>query len=311
MAMLYMSDGTNGEEWRALMCGLIPGLDFRIHPEIGDPAEIEMTLIWRYKLHELKSFPNLKLIASLGAGVDHLVGEDRHYLPEGVPIVRLVDPSMTNQMTEWCLMAILNHLRRWDAYRDLQRERRYEEIPVRQPAEVTIGVLGLGELGGDLAQALLRIGYRVKGWSRSAKSIEGIACHHGDDGLEAFLGDCDVVVCLLPLTPQTDGILNATTLGQMKPGAFVVNGARGRHIVDQDLIAAIDRGHIAGATVDVQRTEPMPDDHPFWYHPRITTFPHVAAITIAKSCAPQIAENYRRMKDGRPLLNLVDLDRGY
>ena len=311
MALLYLSDGTNGEEWRQLMRAEIPDLDFRIHPEIGDPAEIAMTLIWRYKIHELKSFPNLKVIASLGAGVDHLVGEDRHYLPDGVPVVRLVDPSMTNQMTEWCLMAILNHLRRWDDYRALHRERRYEEIRVRQPAEVAIGVMGLGELGGNLAQALDRIGYRVKGWSRSARNLDGIDCRHGWDGLANFLGDCDVVVCLLPLTPETEAILNAETFARMKPGAFVVNAARGRHIVDEDLIAAIDSGHIAGATLDVQRTEPMPDDHPFWFHPRILTFPHVAAITIARSCAPQVAENYQRMKDGRPLLNLVDLERGY
>jgi phosphoglycerate dehydrogenase-like enzyme len=311
MALLYMSDGTNGGEWRELMCGLIPDLDFRIHPDIGDPADIEMTLIWRYKLNELKSFPNLKLIASLGAGVDHLVGEDRRHLPEGVPIARLVDPSMTTQMTEWCLMAILNHNRRWDAYRKLQAERRYEEIAVRQPGDVTVGVLGLGELGGDCARVLAAVGYRVKGWSRSPKDLDGVACSHGADSLAGFLGDCDIVVCLLPLTPDTTGILNARTFAQMKPGAYVVNAARGGHIVEADLIAAIDAGHIAGATLDVQQAEPMPDDHPFWYHPRIVTFPHVAAITIAESCAPQVAENYRRMKDGRPFLNLVDLDRGY
>jgi glyoxylate/hydroxypyruvate reductase A len=311
MALLYMSDGTSGGEWRDLMRALIPDLDVRIHPDIGDPADIEMTLIWRYKLNELKSFPNLKLIASLGAGVDHLVGEDRHYLPEGVPIARLVDPSMTTQMTEWCLMAILNHNRRWDAYRKFQGERRYEEIAVRQPADTTVGVLGLGELGGDLAAVLARVGYRVKGWSRSAKNLDGVVCSHGADSLPGFLGDCDIVVCLLPLTPDTKGILNARTFAQMKPGAYIVNAARGGHIVEADLIAAIDAGHIAGATLDVQQAEPMPDDHPFWYHPRIVTFPHVAAITIAESCAPQVAENYRRMKDGRPFLNLVDLDRGY
>ena len=311
MALLYMSDGTNGGEWRELMCGLIPDLDFRIHPDIGDPADIEMTLIWRYKLNELKSFPNLKLIASLGAGVDHLVGEDRRHLPEGVPIARLVDPSMTTQMTEWCLMAILNHNRRWDAYRKLQAERRYEEIAVRQPGDVTVGVLGLGELGGDCARVLAAVGYRVKGWSRSPKDLDGVACSHGADSLAGFLGDCDIVVCLLPLTPDTTGILNARTFAQMKPVAHIVNAARGGHIVEADLIAAIDAGHIDGATLDVQQAEPMPDDHPFWYHPRIVIFPHVAAITIAESCAPQVAENYRRMKDGRPFLNLVDLDRGY
>ncbi len=311
MAVLFMSDGMEGEEWRRLLQSEIPDIDFRIHPDIGDPTDIEMTLIWRYALDELKNFPNLKLIASLGAGVDHLVGEDRHYLPDGVPIARLVDPSMMTQMTEWCVTAILNHLRHWDGYRVLHGERRYEEIEASPPAEVTVGVLGLGELGGDLASVLARIGYRVRGWSRSPKNIDGIACYAGTDQLADMLGGCDVVVCLLPLTPDTTGILNTRTFKQMKSGAYIVNGARGGHIVEEDLIAAIDDGHIAGATLDVQQTEPMPDDHPFWYHPRIMTFPHVAAMTIARSCLSQVADNYRRIADGRPFLNLVDLDRGY
>lgn len=310
MAMLYMSHWSDGDHWAELMRREIPDIDFRIHPEVGDPAEIETVLVWRYKLDELAGFPNLKLICSLGAGVDHLLGE-RDKLPAGVPICRLVDPSMNRQMAEWCLMAMLNHQRHWEAYRRHQRERRYEEIPARAPEHTTVGIMGLGVLGGHLARVCRTLGYHVRGWSRSAKQIEGISCFHGDDRLEDFLGACDFVVCLLPLTAQTDGILDARTLAWMKPGAYIVNGARGRHIVDADLIAAIDRGHIAGAAVDVQRVEPMPDDHPFWFHPRIVCFPHVAAITIAESVVPQIAENYRRMRAGRPLLNLVDLERGY
>ena len=310
MAMLYMSDWANGEHWATLMRQHLPDLDFRIHPEIGDPADIEMALIWHVALDQLKTFPNLKLIASLGAGVDHLVGE-RHHLPDDVPLTRLVDPSMTSQMTAWCVMAVLNHHRRWDDYRALFRERRYDELDVAPPAGVTVGVLGLGELGGSVARALLPMGYRVCGWSRSPKDLDEIDCFHGKGQLPVFLATCDIVVCLLPLTAETTGILNAETFAQMKPGAFIVNGARGAHIVEADLIAAIDNGQIAGATLDVQVQEPMPPDHPFWFHPRILTFPHVAALTIAETCAPQIAENYRRMKDGRPLLNLVDMDRGY
>ena len=310
MAMLYMSGWENGEHWESLMRQHLPDVEFRIYPEIGDPADIEMALIWHVALDQLKTFPNLKLISSLGAGVDHLVGE-RHHLPDGVPLTRLVDPSMTSQMTAWCVMAVLNHHRRWDDYRALHRERRYEEIDVAPPAAMTVGVLGLGELGGSVARALLPMGYQVTGWSRSPKDIEDVQCFHGAEQFTAFLAGCDIVVCLLPLTDETRGIFNTETLAQMKPGAFIVNGARGAHIVEPDLIAAIDNGHIAGATLDVQTQEPMAPDHPFWFHPRILTFPHVAALTIAETCAPQIAENYRRMKDGRPLLNLVDMDRGY
>jgi len=310
MAMLYMSRWSNGDLWRDLMTSHLPGLDFRIHPETGNPADIDAVLIWRYPLDELRSFPNLKMIASLGAGVDHVLGE-RHLIPDGVVLTRIVDPAMTAQMTEWCVMAVLNHLRRWDEYRELQRERHYDELPTLCPDQVTIGVLGLGELGGDCARVLAAMGYTVRAWSRSAKWQDGVTCFAGRDALREFLAPCDIAICLLPLTEETRGILNAETLGWMKRGAYVVNAARGQHIVEADLIAAIDRGHVAGATVDVQSVEPMPADHPFWFHPKIVSFPHVAAQTVPESCTKQIAANYRRMQRGEPPEDVVELERGY
>ncbi|MDA1072188.1 MAG: glyoxylate/hydroxypyruvate reductase A [Proteobacteria bacterium] len=310
MAMLYMSQWSNGDLWRDLMTGHLPGLDFRIHPETGNPADIEAVLVWRYPLDELRSFPNLKMIASLGAGVDHVVGE-RHLIPEGVTLTRIVDPAMTAQMTEWCVMAVLNRLRRWDDYRAMQGERRYEELEVPRPDQTTIGVLGLGELGSDCARVLAAMGYTVRAWSRSPRRQDGVTCLQGADAMQDFLAPCDIVICLLPLTRETRGILDARSLGWMKRGAYIVNAARGAHIVEADLIAAIDAGHIAGATVDVQSVEPMPPDHPFWYHPRIVSFPHVAALTVPESCTAGIAANYRRMQKGEPLENVVDLERGY
>ncbi|MBT6205876.1 MAG: glyoxylate/hydroxypyruvate reductase A [Alphaproteobacteria bacterium] len=310
MALLYMSRQTNGDDWRDLLTAELPDLEFRTHPETGDPAGIDAALVWNYPLEELKDYPNLKLVASLGAGVDHVMSV-RHLVPEGVTLTRLIDPAMTAQMTEWCLMAMLNHLRNWEGYRALRNERRYVELDVPIPWDVTVGILGLGEMGGDSARVMAAMGYQVRGWSRSAKQLDGVTCFHGHDQLETFLAPCDVVICLLPLTPDTHDVLNARSFGWMKRGAFVINAGRGHHIVEEDLIAAIDSGHLAGATLDVQRMEPMGDDHPFWYHPKIMTFPHAAAFTIPRTCAPQIAENYRRMRTGEPLLNVVDLDRGY
>ena len=310
MAFLYMSKQTNGSEWRDLLTAEIPDLDFRIHPETGDPAEIEAALVWHYPLEELHDFPNLKLVASLGAGVDHVM-DVKHLIPEGATLTRIVDPAMTCQMTEWCLMATLNHLRNWEGYRELHRQRRYVEIDVPIPWDVTIGIMGLGEMGGDCARVMSAMNYQVRGWSRTQKTIEDVTCFHGSDQLEEFLAPCDVVICLLPLTPETRDILKARSFGWMKRGAFIVNAARGHHIVDSDLIAAIDSGHLAGASLDVQRTEPMPDDHPLWHHPKIMTFPHIAAFTIARTCAPQIADNYLRMKAGESFTNVADLNRGY
>ncbi len=310
MVLLYLSPQTNGEEWRTLMCAELPGLDFRIAPDIGNPEDIEAALVWGTALDRLKDFPNLKMIASMGAGVDHVMA-NRHLIPDGVPLTRLIDPAMTAQMTEWCVMATFNHLRRWDDYRELHRQRRWEGLEVPIPWDTTIGVLGLGELGGDCARVLATMGYQVRGWSRTAKQRPDISCFHGRDALEEFFAPCDVVICLLPLTPETEDLLNAEAFGWMKRGAHVINAARGRQIVDEDLIAAIDHGQISGATLDVQSTEPMPDDHPFWFHPKIMTFAHVAALTVPRTCVPQIAENYRRMQADRPLENVVDLDRGY
>ena len=310
MALLYLSKQTDGETWRRLLTAELPGLDFRIPPDTGDPAEIDAALVWLYPLEELARYPNLKLVASLGAGVDHMMAA-RDAIPAGATLTRIVDPAMTAQMAEWCLMAMLNHLRRWEEYRALGRERRWEALTAPLPHEVTVGIAGLGEMGGHCADVLRAMGYAVRGWSRSPKRREGVACLHGMESLRAFLAPCDVTICLLPLTAETENLFDAERLGWMKRGAFLINAARGRHVVEEDLIAAIDSGHIAGATLDVQREEPMPAGHPFWSHPRIVTFPHVAAFTTPETCAPQIAENYRRMRAGAPLANVVDMERGY
>ena len=310
MALLYMSRRKDGPLWRECLAPGIPDLDFRIHPHIGDAEAIDAVLVWNFPLDDLAHLPGLRLVMSLGAGVDHVVGAS-HLVPEGVILTRIVDPAMTSQMTEWCLMAMLNHLRKWDGYRALHRERRYEELDVPLARDVTVGILGLGVLGGDCARVMAAMGYRVRGWSRTPRSLDGVACSHGRDALESFLRPCDVVICLLPLTGQTEGILDARTFSWMKRGSFLINAARGGPVVEDDLVSAIDRNLISGAVLDVQRQEPMPDDHPFWYHPKILTFPHVAAFTVPDSSAPQITENYRRFIAGEPLLNVVKFERGY
>ena len=310
MAMLHMSNRDDGESWRALLTRHLPGLDFRVHPDHGDPPEIDAVLAWYRPLDALAAFPNLRLLTSLGAGVDHIV-EQRHLIPDGVVVTRIVDPAMTAQMTEWCAMAVTARLRRWDDYRALQRERRYEGLAVPRPDQVTIGIMGLGVLGRACARLFRAMGYGVRGWSRGPGREPGVACFHGPGGLKAFLASCDVLICLLPLTPDTSGILNRRTLAWLKPGCHVINAARGGLVIERDLIAAIDAGHVAAATVDVQSLEPMPDDHPFWYHPRIVSFPHVAAFTVPETGSAQVAANYSRLENGEALENEVDLERGY
>jgi len=309
MALLFISKSDDPDAWRAMLAEGLPDLDVRVWPEAGDLSEIEYALAWKPEPGLLARFPNLKLIQSLGMGVDHIfVVPD---LPAGVPVARLVDPDMVRQMGEYVIFAALRHHRRMDEYDANQRAGLWHQAGLRDTPLVRAGVLGLGAIGGDTAMKLAALGFQVAGWSRTPKSLKGIESFHGDDGFAAFLQRTDILVCLLPLTPETLGILDAAAFAALPKGAYVINLARGGHVVEDDLLAAIDRGHIAGATLDVFQTEPLPDGHPFWAHPKIHVTPHIAGLTNPRTSAAQVIENIRRVRSGEAPLNLVDAARGY
>ncbi len=309
MAILLISALGDDDEWRAALGSLLPGVEIRVWPEVGERDEIEMALAWKAPPGALANLPNLRCVCSLGQGVDHLFVHGD--LPEGVAVVRLVDESMRRQMSAYVLAAVLRRLCRMEGYAALQAARRWESLPPWDPAETRVGVMGLGALGSDVARKLAALEFRVSGWSRTEKAIAGVETFAGRAGLAPFLADCDIVCCLLPLTPETRGILNAETFALMKKGAYLVNAARGGHVVEADLIAALRAGRLSGATLDVFEAEPLPASSPLWSEPGITVTPHIAAATFARSCAPQVAENYRRLKAGATLLNRVDPQRGY
>lgn len=309
MAILFISQSLDGEEWRRIVTPLLPDVDFRVWPDVGPTEEVEMVVAWNAPPGAFEGLINLKAIFWLGAGVDQLLRDPA--LPWRVPIVRLVDPSLTRQMTAYVLLGVLRHHRLAAAYEAQQRAARWASLPRPDPAHCRVGIMGLGALGTDAARKLLSLGFEVSGWSRTPKRLEGVKTHHGRERLKPFLGECDVVVCLLPLTPETRDILDAEAFAAMKKGAYLVNAARGEHVVEEDLLEGLESGQISGATLDVFGTEPLPPDHPFWRHPRVTVTPHTAADTLAHAVAPQVVENYRRMKRGEALPNLVDLDRGY
>ena len=309
MSILVIEEAVEAAQWAQHLREELPDTEVRVWPDVPDPEAVEMAVVWD-DLDALVPLSRLQALVVLGAGVDHLL-ERLDALPQGVPCLRIVDDSVRAQMVEWVLLALVTHLRRWDEYRDLQRIERYEELPVPVPSEVVVGILGFGVLGRATAETLRDIGYRVRGWSLSAKQAEGIECFAGEDELGAFLGTCDVVVCMLPLTGRTEGLFGREVFAQMKQGAYFINAARGGHVIETDLVAAIDEGRLSGATLDVQREEPMPVGHPFWSHPRIRITPHVATYTLARFCAAQVADNYRRLQRGDPLRNRVDLERQY
>ena len=309
MALLFHSEVDDPAEWREELARLVPSLDLRIWPDIGNPEDIDLALVWRAPPGVLASLANLKLILSLGVGADHVL-EQEDVSPD-IPVVRLVDEHCAASMTEFVLLNVLRFHRRDPVYVEQQRNRVWRAYPTRTAPQCRVGIMGLGSLGIPAAKALQGLGFCVAGWSRRPRGIEGIACSWGDEGLEPFLGRSDILVCLLALTPATQGILCARTFEAMPRGAHVINCARGGHLVEEDLLAALESGRIAGAALDTTRAEPLPADHPFWDHPGIVLTPHAATGTNAPSAARHVAENIRRFHAGEPLLNVVDREAGY
>ena len=310
MAVLLSTKPAAMALWREALLAVDPTLEIRMFPEAGDPAAIEAAVVWTaHDMAELRRYPNLRLIVSMGAGVDHLLRPPGP--PPGIPVARLVDRMLTSQMGEWVLLNVLRFHRQDPEYRAQQAARLWHELPAPVTAERRIGILGLGELGTHAAGLLRGLGFPVMGWTRRPREVAGIETFHGEDGLAAMAARSDILVCLLPLTPATRGIVDARLLARLPPGAFVINGARGGHVVDADLLAALEGGGIAGAARDVFEPEPLPPDHPYWTHPRVVMTPHAASITIPASAAPQVVDNLRRARQGEKLLNLVDFSAGY
>lgn len=308
MALLFYSEDDDPEAWRREVTRLVPDLEWRTWPAIGDPAAIDCALVWLPPPGLLAGLPNLKAIFSLAAGVDAMLLDPT--LP-GLPLVRMVDRSLTTTMSEFVLLHALRYHRLLDVYAAQQRRGQWRLALPPAPASRVVGVMGLGVLGRDAAVTLAGHGFTVKGWSRTARAIDGVTCLAGPERLGDFLADLDLLVCLLPLTAETEGVLCADLFARLEPGCRLLNVGRGGHLVEGDLLAALDGGRIAHATLDVAREEPLPDAHPFWRHPRIDVTPHAASYTRPDTGAVGIAESLRRLADGRPLLNVVDRARGY
>lgn len=309
MAILFRSTPAATARWRPLLGALLPEHEIRYWPDIGDTAAIEYALVWHPEPGLLAALPNLKLIVGLGAGIDHLLCDP--LLPREVPIVRLVDPYMTEAMSEYVALSVLRLHRQDLDYLAQQRAGRWAEREQKNAAERPVGILGFGTLGQDAGRKLKALGFPVAGWSRGAKQVAGFATHAGPAGLDALLASSEILVCLLPLTGATGGILNAALFARLPRGAGLVNAGRGGHLVEADLIPALDEGQLSGAVLDVVRDEPLPPDHPFWRHPRIILTPHVAAETHPPTAAPIIREAICRFEAGLPVANRVDLARGY
>ncbi|MCK8784381.1 glyoxylate/hydroxypyruvate reductase A [Roseomonas sp. NAR14] len=295
-------------DWEPALRRHLPDLDWRTDERPGDPAEVQAVLAWKPPPGYFARFPGLRLVVNLGAGADALLGRDD--LP-AVPISRLNDPGMVRLMTSYVVFAVTRHARDIPAFEAAQRRREWRYIHPRPLDACRVGVLGLGELGAAAALALAAMGYTVRGWSRSPKSLPGIGCLHGEAGLRALLAATDVLVVMLPLTGATRGLLDAGMLALLPRGAALVNVGRGPVVAEAALVEALRSGRLGGATLDVFDREPLPPEHPLWAMENVLITPHIASITVPGEAAPDVAESIRRVLAGRPPLHEVQAGRGY
>lgn len=271
-------------------------------------AQADHAIVWAPPQRFIDEQPGLQTLFNIGAGVDALL---RLQLPPQLKVVRLDDAGMAVQMAEYVCHAVIRHFREFDGYEADTKAGQWSYRKPRSRADFPVGVLGLGVLGERVAKALQVFDFPVNGHSRSPKQIEGVRCFAGEAQLGPFLQASRILVNLLPLTPDTENILNQNTLSQLQHGAYVINVARGRHLVDEDLLALIDSGHVAGATLDVFRTEPLPSDHPFWHHPNITLTPHTSARTLREESIAQMVGKIQALQRGESVKGMVDVIRGY
>jgi glyoxylate/hydroxypyruvate reductase A len=274
------------------------------------PEEIRYVAGFRPPPGFLKTLPNLKAVFSLGAGVDGFLRDPE--FPKSLPLVRFVDPTLMHEMAQFVTMHVLIAHRGQRFFDAMQRQSKWQQRMLTKPSRDTrIGILGLGDIGATIAAGLLGFDFQLLGWSRSPKSVSGVKSFAGKEELPQFLAQCDYCVCVLPLTDDTRGIMNADFFAKLPKEAFVINVARGGHLIEEDLIAALDSGHLSGAVLDVFQTEPLPADSPIWRHPKITATPHIAGITDPRMALAYVDDCVARCESGKPLDNIVDLGKGY
>ena len=306
MALLLLMPGRDTSKLAAHIKTMRPDIDLRIWPETGNESDIDFTVTWNHPPGILNRFPNLLAISSYGAGVDHILSDPN--LPRNVPILRIIDDKLVHDLREFVIAVVLNHKRSLAGYRENQKIKQWAPIPMER--KKTIGVLGLGRIGGEIAAGFAFLGFRTCGWDHKPKQLPGVE-YFSEERLDDLLGIVDYLICCLPLTPDTKHLLNENVFRRLKRGAYVINVGRGDHLLEDDLLKAIDEGDVSGACLDVFQTEPLPQDHPFWAHPKITVTPHIASLTDPESAARQIIENYQRLQNGKNLLNVINIHLGY
>ena len=309
MSILLLTRPQPPELFSEALRALLPGETLWESADAANAAAVEAIIAWQLKPGVLSRYPNLRLICATAAGVEKITAMPD--LRDNVMVMRVVDPLVNTGLAQYVLLMALRHMRSLQLFEAQQRAHDWTRHRPPDPYSLTAGILGMGEVGRTVAAALQIAGFNVRGWSRTPKNVPGIAMSDGADGLRSCLTQSNYLVCALPLTPQTRGLLNRDTLAMLPRGAYVINVARGGHVVEPDLVALLDSGHLGGAALDVQDTEPLPQASPLWDHPAITITPHIAAQASVATVSAQFAANWQRLRAGRSLVNVIDASLGY
>ncbi|WKX27639.1 2-hydroxyacid dehydrogenase [Tatumella ptyseos] len=308
MSIVYHSSAERGKFWQRWLAENAPDLDMYLWPETGDPTKVRYYVAWEIPDDLLSRFPHLEVIFSVGAGADQFSAD---HVPEGVSVVRMIEPGLTNDMAAYVTFSVISLHRKMPRYLQQQQRKLWLKHDAVPASQCKVGILGLGNLGSAAARVLTHLGYQCSGWSRNRKHIDGVASYFGDDQLAAFLAQSDILVCLLPLTHLTRGLLNRDLFAQLPRGAGLVHAGRGQQLNHEDLIEALESGQISHAVIDVTDPEPLPEEHPFWTHPSLWLTPHIASETHAESSVKVLFDNIRRHEQGRSMIGLIDMNRGY
>ncbi|UCH47607.1 MAG: glyoxylate/hydroxypyruvate reductase A [Betaproteobacteria bacterium] len=308
MSVLFYSEADDPVPWRQAFAAALPEMPFQVWPDVEDTESVRYALVWNPPSGLLEKLPNLRAVLALGAGVDALLADPA--TPQ-VPVLRLLDAGLAPQMAEYAVYAVLHFHRRMRDYEKQQKQRIWNQLAPMPARSWSVGIMGTGVIGGLILEHLVTLGYLACGWSRSGTSIQGVESFAGEAELEAFLSKCRVVINVLPLTPHTIGILGRRTFNAMPRGSYVVNIGRGGHLIEEELVAALDSGQIAGAMLDVFNEEPLPQSSPLWSHPNVIVTPHIAGVTIAAEAEAQVIENVKRMERGEQPVGVVDRAKGY
>lgn len=307
--VIYTKNAKQSQAWLTTLKEELPNHTIEIYPSIEDFNAVKLLICWKPPQNMIAQFPNLEAIQSLGAGVDHIF--ESNTIDAHIQVSKIVDDQLTHDMWEHCLSIVFNDMKNLPFYQTKQSEKVWKPRRYKRIKDISIGILGLGTIGMYVAENFANLGFKVMGWSKSVKNSASIFTFKGQNGLIKVCEDSDYLVNILPLTDATKGILNTSLFSKMKSDGFLINVGRGQHLVDEDLIIALENEELRGASLDVFQVEPLSDSHPFWSQSKIQITPHIASLTHIKSVYPQVVENIRRIHSDKALLNRIDVGKGY